>query len=167
MRKSLTLGTNARQWLKAVHLVLGAIWLGGGICMLVLRFSWMPSGLSDPYLLDRSVGLINDWVIIPSAILSLITGLLSSWLTPWGFFQHRWVTVKWILTVGIIVSSPVLTSSWDRAMETISRAEGIMALQNPAYLQYQSLVIVTGIAKVATLLALQVVSVLKPWRRRS
>lgn len=80
------------------------------------------------------VGLINDWVIIPAALGSLLTGLMGSWLTPWGFFRHRWLTVKWIVTVTIVVGSAVITAPWDREMEAISRVEGITSLQNPVYL---------------------------------
>ncbi len=166
MQKQAALGTAGRQWLKTVHLALGAVWLGAGISMLVLRLTWTPSGQSDLYAVNQAVGLINDWIIIPTAVGSLLTGLLESWLTPWGFFRHRWVTVKWILTVGIIVGSAVITAPWDRGMEAISRDEGLMALQNPVYLRYQSLVILTGAGKVAALLTLIAISVLKPWRRR-
>ncbi len=134
--------------------------------MPVLRPTWIPSGQSDLYVLNRAAGIINDWIVIPSAFGSLPTGLLESWLTPWGFFKHRWVTVKWIMTVAIIVGSEAVTAPWDREMEAISRVEGLMSVQNPAYLQYQLLVNATGAGKVATLLAITALSVLKPWRRR-
>ena len=83
--------------------------------MLVLRLAWIPSSQTDPYALDRAAGLINDWIVIPAALGALFTGLLESWLTPWGFFRHRWVTVKWIATVTVIVASPLITAPWDRA----------------------------------------------------
>ena len=41
-------------------------------------------------------------ILIPGAIVCLITGLLYSLLTPWGFFKYRWVAVKWILTILMI-----------------------------------------------------------------
>ena len=160
------LGSRGRQWLKSAHLAIGAIWLGAGVCMLVLRLTWLASGQGDPFALNRAVALINDWIVIPMAMGGLFTGLLSSWLTPWGFFKHRWVTVKWIITVAIIVASPLITARWDRELATISRAEGVASLQNPVYLRDQQLVIVTGAGKVAALAAVTVISVFKPWRRR-
>ncbi len=51
-------------------------------------------------------------------------------------------------------------------LAAISRVEGLMSLQNPAYLHYQMLVNVSGGVKVAALLAITAISVLKPWRRR-
>lgn len=33
-------------------------------------------------------------MVVPAAWLSLLTGLLESWLTTWGFFKYRWVIVK-------------------------------------------------------------------------
>ena len=159
------LDTKTRQRLKMVHHALGATWLGCGISMIVLRLAWTPSGQGDPYALNRAVGLLNDWIIIPAALGSLLTGLLASWLTPWGFFKRRWVTVKWIVTVAIIVASPVFTSGWEREMEAISRVAGTMALQDPVYLQDELLVNLTGVGKVAAIAALTVISIVKPWRR--
>lgn len=150
--------------MKTIHLALGAIWLGAGVSMFVLRLVWMPSGHTDLYALNYGTGLINDWIVIPTALASLLTGLLSSWLTPWGFFKHRWVTAKWILTVAVIVGSPLITTQWDRELEAISSVEGLMALQNPVYLHYQALVNGSGAVKVAILFAITAISVLKPWR---
>jgi len=39
---------------------------------------------------------IDDYILMPCAIGTFITGLLYSLLTNWGWFKHNWITVKWI-----------------------------------------------------------------------
>ena len=43
--------------------------------------------------------LTGWWVIVPLAILALLTGLVMSLGTPWGLFQHYWVLMSLLLTV--------------------------------------------------------------------
>ena len=166
MLKKPILGTTGRQWLKSIHLILSVIWLGAAISMNILRFAWAPSGNGDLYAVDHSIGLIDNWVVVPMAWGSLLTGFLASWLTAWGFFKYRWVTVKWIGTVAIMVYAPLFISQWDGKIQAISKVEGLLALQNPAYLQYRLLYTLSGVGLIAVLALLSVISTLKPWTKQ-
>lgn len=43
---------------------------------------------------------IAAWsVIVPTCILSLVTGVVQSYITKWGLIQHYWVALKLVLTV--------------------------------------------------------------------
>ena len=43
---------------------------------------------------------LTGWaVIVPFAIASLVTGLVESWTTNWGFFRHYWVVAKLFISV--------------------------------------------------------------------
>ena len=105
-------------------------------------------------------------MVVPAAWASLLTGLLESWLTSWGFFKYRWVTVKWILTVAIMIYAPLFIAQWDRNIEAISKVEGLLALQNPAYLQYRWLYTLSGFSLIAILAFMSVISTLKPWTKQ-
>jgi hypothetical protein len=166
MIKKPLLGTTGRQWLKSIHLILSVIWLGAAISMNVLRFAWAPSVNGDLYAVDHSIALIDNWVVVPAAWASLLTGFLESWLTTWGFFKYRWVTVKWIVTVAIMIYAPLFIAQWDRNIEAISKVEGLLALQNSAYLQYRLLYTLSGIGLIAALALLSVISTLKPWTKQ-
>lgn len=161
-----TLGTTAKQWLKSVHLTLSVTWLGAAIGMNILRYAWVPSAQYDLYAVDHSISLIDNWVVVPAAWGSLLSGLLESWLTTWGFFKYRWVTVKWIVTVAIMIYAPLFISQWDQKMETISRVEGILALQNPAYVDYRLFSTISAFALISALTFLSVISTLKPWLKQ-
>jgi hypothetical protein len=161
------LGIAGIQWLKATHLTLSVIWLGGALSMNLLRFAWTPSGNGDLYAVDHAIMVIDHSVVVPAAFGSLLTGLLESWLTTWGFFKYRWVTLKWIVTVAMMVCAPLFLARWAREIESISRVEGLAALQNPLYLQDRFLYTLSGIAMIVALAALSVISVLKPWMKKN
>jgi hypothetical protein len=166
MNKKPILGRIGKQWLKSIHLIVSVIWLGAAISMNVLRFAWVPSTNGDLYAVDHSIAIIDNWVVVPAAWASLLTGLLESWLTTWGFFKYRWVAVKWIVTVAIMIYAPLFIANWDRNIEAISKTEGLLALQNPAYLQYRLFYTLSGIALIAALAFLSIISTLKPWMKK-
>jgi hypothetical protein len=159
------LGPTGKQWLKSLHLIVSVIWLGAAISMNVLRYAWTPAEPGDLYAVDHAIAVIDNWVVVPAAWGSLLTGLFESWLTSWGFFKYRWVTLKWILTVAIMIYAPLFIAQWDRNIEAISRVEGLLALQNPAYLEYRLLYTLSGVVLIAALAGMSLISTLKPWTK--
>lgn len=166
MKKKSILGTNGKQWLKSIHLIVSVIWVGAAIAMNVLRFAWTPATDSDLYAVDHAILLMDNWIVVPAAWLSLLTGLLESWLTSWGFFKYRWVILKWIGTIAMMIYAPLFLAGWDRSIQAISKVEGLMALQNPLYLQYRLYYTISGLTFIALLIFLSVISTLKPWARK-
>lgn len=160
------LGPTGKQWLKTSHLTLSIIWLGGALSMNLLRLAWNPTAPGDLYAVDHAILLIDNWVIIPSSLGALLTGLLESWLTTWGFFKFRWVTAKWIVTVGVMLYGIFFISRWGKAIEAISRVEGLAALLNPTYLQYRLIYSISAVVLIVALTALSVISTLKPWMKQ-
>jgi hypothetical protein len=152
-----------KQWLKSIHLIVSVIWLGAAISMNLLRYGWPPATGTDLYAVDHAIGVIDNLVVVPAAWLSLLTGLLESWLTHWGFFKFRWVTVKWILTVAVMVYAPLFIARWDRNIQALSKVEGLKALLDPAYLQLRTLYAWSGLGLIAILAFMSVISTIKPW----
>src|SRR6476646_9087638 len=65
---------------------------------------------ADPAHVYPAAELIGSVLLVPAALLSLLTGVLLGLLTPWGLFRHWWVTVKLVLTTaGAVLSLVVLT----------------------------------------------------------
>ena len=163
--KKPVLSPAGRQWLKSAHITVSIIWLGAAISMNVLRYAWAPAADMDLYAVDHSIGLIDNWVVVPAAWLSLLTGLFESWLTTWGFFKYRWVTLKWIATLAIMIYAPLFISRWDQSIAAISKAEGLVALQNLVYLHDRQLYTISGVTLIVILTLLSLISSLKPWTR--
>lgn len=161
------LSVKPKNWLLSSHVAFGGIWFGTALCMVAIAFFNRDTASGEQlYAVNSVMKLLDDWVIIPSATLSLITGGLLCWLTIWGFVKHYWIIVKWIATVTLIVTGTVWLGPWVNAMTAISEVERMQALQNPLYAFDRQAVLIGAIAQTSCLLAIIAISVLKPWGRR-
>lgn len=165
--KQQKLGVMGRAWLKGVHILFTGAWVGAMVCLLLLHLFDHPADGTETHAVQVILVHLDDWVIIPSALGSLLTGLLISWLTPWGFFKWRWVTVKWIGTFTVIFAGSLLVGPRLTNMAALSAAEPLGVLQNPAFRSdHQVIAFVVG-PQVLLLGFLVLISVLKPWKKRS
>lgn len=166
MRK---LPANGLKWLKGFHLIAVASWIGGALSLLSLYF--LKNDVTDGielYGINRSIHHVDmNIVVIPGAIGSLLTGLIYSLFSNWGFFRHTWLTVKWIVTVSAILFGTFFLGPWEAAMMDISGNIGIAALQDPSYLWNQQMNLIFGSAQVLLLLATVFISIFKPWKPAS
>ncbi|MEI8306044.1 MAG: hypothetical protein WCF99_03150 [Chloroflexales bacterium] len=158
------LGVTSRAWLKGVHVLFTAAWVGAAMCMILIHFASRPTNGSEVHGALAALKLIDDWIIIPSAIGSMLSGLLISWLTPWGFFKWRWVTVKWIGTVAVMLFGTFFLGPWLNGMEAMSAANP-QALQDPAFLSSRQLMSLSIGPQLLLLLFMVLISVLKPWKK--
>jgi uncharacterized membrane protein len=161
------LGLRGRQWLKASHLIFAAEWLGGAVSLLLLNAMMRADDGRVLHGIDRSMKFIDDFVIIPGAIGSLMTGLVYGLLTDWGFFRHAWVTIKWIITAGAIVSGTFFLGPWLNSLPAASASLGLRALTDPVYAQNKLMCITFGAIQTAGLIFATLLSVLKPWKKRT
>jgi hypothetical protein len=162
-----TLTSTGRAWLKGLHIVCTCAWVGAGICMFLLTFVVRPNNSHDLYVVMAALTLIDDWLIIPAAVGSLLTGLLISWMTPWGFFKWRWVAAKWVLTIIMTLFGVFYLSPWLHEMAAITVADPIGAFQNETFLTNHWLLTLSGGPMFLAMLSLIFLSVIKPWGKRT
>jgi hypothetical protein len=113
------------------------------------------AGGRDPGAVYPAAQLIGSLLLVPAALLSLLTGVLLGLLTPWGLFRHWWVTVKLALTTaGAVLSLVVLTPA----------LAGLAAADAPPLGQRLELVRDSGAASFVLVVTL-VLSVYKPFGR--
>src|SRR6185312_15936867 len=55
---------------------------------------------------------IDAVLVIPGAVGALVSGLVLSAVTPWGFTRYWWVLLKLVLTVAVIVYSTLGVGVW-------------------------------------------------------
>ena len=164
------LSPNLTKWLKSLHLLAVAGWIGGAIALSVLHFLRFKGGEigADLHGIDRAAHLIDMVVIVSlGAMGCLLTGLLYSLLTGWGFFRHKWIIVKWVITIFCISSGILFLGPWETAMVTISGQLGGAALQDAEYLSNMYLNFWFGILQIALLIFALCISVFKPWKPKS
>lgn len=161
------LSPRGRQWLKTLHMLFVCGWVGGAVALLIIRFIAAPAaGQADAHGIDLAAKIVDDCLIIPSALGSLFTGLTFSLFTSWGFFRHRWLTFKWVATLGTILFGTFFLGPWVNGMEAMTAAEGGRAVGTALYQQYDKLNGIFGILQFVLLGVMLALSYLKPWGRR-
>jgi uncharacterized membrane protein len=168
MREMKKLSIKGLKWLKGFHLIAVSSWIGGAVSLLALYF--LKEGVTDGTLLygiNKSIHHVDmNIVVIPGAVGSLLTGLLYSLFSHWGFFKHNWLTFKWIVTITAIVFGTFFLGPWETAMMEISGKIGLVSLTDPAYLYNQKMNLMFGALQVLVLIITVFVSILKPWKSK-
>jgi hypothetical protein len=161
------LSLKQRHWVLSFHIMSAALWTGGVISLLLVE--WYNRDSQAGVVLtafDRIVNEIDHWIIIPGATGSISTATLLCWGTNYGFTKFYWTIVKWISTVALMVFGSFFLDPWGVKAEAISATEGLKALENIVYQFNTQGVLIGGGANFLCLLAIVIISVLKPWGRR-
>lgn len=140
----------ARRSLLVAHVAVSVSWLGLTVGLLALGLTAFLTG--DPATAQAAtlaMKVFGDWLIVPVALLSLLSGLVLALGTPWGLAQHRWVWTKFWLTL--------ITT----ALSVFSLRPGINEAAARGAVDI-SLVVAPSVAT-ATYLFITAISVLKPW----
>lgn len=90
----------ARRALLVLHVAVSVAWLGLSVGLLTLGITAWTTG--DPTLTEasyRAMKVFADWLLAPVAVGTLVSGLVLSLGTPWGLARHRWVWIKFWITM--------------------------------------------------------------------
>src|SRR5919107_798221 len=90
----------ARRAFLVVHVVASASWLGLTLGLLALGVT-ATTGTAAVTVeaCVRGMKLFADRLLLPAALLTLLSGLVLSLGTSWGLARHRWVWTKFWLTL--------------------------------------------------------------------
>lgn len=102
------LGTKWVKALKIFHIALATMWTGGALSMMAVMLLTDVTDASSMLTRAQVLKVIDDYLIIVGANGCIVTGILYGALTNWGFFRHRWITAKWVLTVLMVASGTFL-----------------------------------------------------------
>ena len=96
----MTMSPGVRKFALTVHLICSLGWIGAVVAYLALGVAAVTSSATPTIRASwTSMDLTGWWVIVPLAILALVTGLVMSVGSPWGLFRHYWVVISLVLTV--------------------------------------------------------------------
>jgi len=141
------------------HVTSSIGWFGAVSAFLALAIAGMTS--QDPQLMRAAylmMGLITWFVIVPLALVSLLSGVVSSLGTRWGLFRYHWVLMKLVITVLATLVLLVPTQPIDFLAGIAAKTAVLSADLHGAQLD---MVIASSLALVV-LLVLTVLSVYKP-----
>jgi hypothetical protein len=164
--KSLLLRARGQKILKIIHIVMVGLWIGGTLA-LILMMLFLGPGQSGGELLgyDLARKFVDDFIIIPGIMGCLFSGLLISLFTTWGFFKHRWVSVKWILTVACIIFGTFYLGPRINGQPLITTLQGASASTDPIYMAARFQNLVGGGFQLLAIIFMIVISVVKPWKK--
>jgi hypothetical protein len=163
------LGKNGLKWLKGFHMIAVSCWIGGAAALILLYF--LKRNVGDGgvlYGINQSIHHVDMVVVVlPGALGCLVTGIIYSAFSNWGFFKHNWMIFKWIVTVFAILFGTFYLGPWETAMMEISSKLGMSALTDPDYLYNQKMNLIFGTLQCMVLMVTVFISIFKPWRRKS
>ncbi|MCW8376741.1 DUF2269 family protein [Streptomyces justiciae] len=146
----------ARKGSLVVHVVASAGWLGLTFGLLALGITAATTG--DPVIVESSVRamkLFADWLLLPLALLTFLSGLLLSLGTPWGLARHRWVYAKFWLTLATLTATAFVLRP------AVNSAVAAVAAGHP--LPDTGDVLFGPIVSSSAYVFMTVISVVKPW----
>ena len=158
----------------ALHVICAIGWTGSVLVVLFLLTSHRDAPLALSYAIAHLCKQIDDQLIIPFAMLSLLTGLALCLITSWGFVKHWWVVVKGLMTVSFIVFGTIALGPWLNKSAEIAAAAaaGAQTLSSqpissadPLYLHLADLLSAGVPPQFFLLLFVVVISYVKPWGR--
>ena len=160
------LGPTGVKILKIIHLFFAILWIGGGLALIALLFTTSPTSGGELLLRSRVLQIVDNYMIIPGAMMSLVTGLVYSIWTNWGFFKHNWITVKWVLTVVQVLFGALILGPWIDENVIIATQLGEATINNELFMHNVLMSQIWGTLQVILLLSFLFISVLKPWRKK-
>jgi len=159
-----------RKFALTAHVTSSIGWFGGVAAFLALAVAGLTSQDRE---LVRAAYLAMDvttwFVIVPLALVSLLSGVVSSLGTKWGLFRYYWILAKLLITILATIILLIHT----QPIELLATASAKTTVFS-AYLQRQQLqLVVASIAALVVLLVLTVLSYYKPrgmtrygWRKQ-
>jgi hypothetical protein len=102
------LPARVRKTVLVVHVIASVGWLGLTIGNLALTITGMTTDSPDEqHAVYQVMGVLGDLLLIPISLTALVTGVLLGLGSSWGLFRHRWVAVKFWLTLIPVVLTPL------------------------------------------------------------
>ncbi|MBD8349010.1 MULTISPECIES: hypothetical protein [unclassified Dysgonomonas] len=160
------LGSKGIKVLKILHLIFAMIWTSGAIAMVLITFLSKAQSVDELHMKYSILLVVDNWLIITGAMTSLVIGIVYGIFTNWGFFKHRWIIVKWIITVaqilfGTFAYHPALTQN----LSLISELKEEVVF-NAEFIANNRFMEISGFFQSGLLLFMIVISVFKPWKAK-
>ncbi|UPL51259.1 MULTISPECIES: hypothetical protein [Hymenobacter] len=158
----MTMAPALRKFMLTAHITFSVGWLGAVAMFLALAITGLTS--TDALLVRTAylaMGLSGWFVIVPSSLAALATGVVQALGTPWGLFKHYWVLVKLVLTVAATLLLLLHIQPIAYLAEVAAKAD--LSATDLRGLRLQLLA--DAAAALVVLLAATAISVYKPWGR--
>lgn len=159
-----TLSAKGQKLLKVFHLLFNFMWIGGAFSMMLLLLGTNHQESHELYMKSVTLKMIDDWLIIVGASGCVITGVIYGIWTKWGFFKQRWIIVKWILTIFMVISGTYLMGPCVNGNVYPVTEISNYTIENKSFNDNLSQITFWGIIQTILLIITVLISVYKPWK---
>lgn len=160
--KSTTMSPGIRKFVLTMHIIFSVGWLGAVLTYTALAIAGLASHDNQIVkIVYPALRLVGWYVIVPSSLTALLTGIIQSLGTNWGLFRYYWVSVKFLLT---FVASIILVNH----MPVVSKMANMIAngmLSGPDFEMMRIQLLIHAAGGLLILIVTTVLSVYKPWGR--
>jgi hypothetical protein len=160
------LSARGQKWLKGIHVTFACMWVGAAICLSVKQFFIKPISGGELFGIASTMDFIDIFIIIPGAVGVLLTGIVYSTWTNWGWFKHNWIIVKWVICLYGVIFGTYPLGPWMSGLARISKDLGMQALSDPTFVNNQKMLMIFSTFQACTLVFALFITTLKPWKKR-
>lgn len=155
------LSPKRRKTLLLVHIAAAGAWLGFDLVLGVLTITALTADAAPAAAAAVSIAAFTTWPLITAGLLTLITGIPLGIGSKYGLVRYRWVLVKLVLNIVLIVLVPAVLLSGVATLHEngLSALDAGTAPIVPSTALFPPIVSSTAVAFAMTL------SVFKPWGR--
>ena len=123
-------------------------------------YAYYPEGM---FTLSLAIKILDDLLIFGGVIGIILTAIVYGAWTKWGFFKQHWLTVKWILTIvmvliGWIIMGPAVKGN-------VHEIDWYMVNQD-VYNRNLAVSAIWGPIQLLLLAVVVIISVFKPWKTK-
>jgi len=151
-----------RQPLLVAHIGFSAGWIGLNTALLTLGVvalaTSQPATLRAIYV---ALGWLGISLIAPFSIGSLGTGILIALRGRWGLLRYWWVTVKFIIAIGVTIGANLLLDLRLQSAANRVTAGGTLTASSVGVARYVAVVL--PVIQTVLLLTALVLSIYRPW----
>jgi len=154
-------GRKGRLWLKGFHQLFFILWIGAAVSANVIHY--LAGSANSGEQLHAYYQAISglDWIIMPAGGLTLVTGLLVTWLAGWGFKRFFVLYSLGVMIVALILGPAILGPNTTTLFNS-SNTLGLQALQNAEYQQASQVLTIASTIHVLLLISAVFVCTIKP-----
>lgn len=162
------LGPQGQNALKTLHLLAVFCWVGAAFSLLVLwLFGPVPQSGEELFGM-RKVHNFIAFVVAANvgAYGTLFTGVAYSLCTNRGFFRHKWIILKWTITLAVILMGYIAFAPLNTQLLEHVVASGGALPDSPVYSDLMEQYTRLGLTSMTLFIIATVLSVYKPWEKK-
>lgn len=169
MEKNWTISNKNKKILKFFHIIFSASVLGSLLAILIILIVKKSYNISSENIfgVDLCILKIFTWGVNYAFFGLIITAFILGLFTDWGFVKHRWIIVKWIITISMFALVWFVLGPAINGMASISDAGLNSSTMSADYMNFENKAIIFCVIEIIASLLCFMFSVLKPWGVRS